>query len=566
MRISLPFGRAAIAACILLSACAAGPGIGAPATVKTKPDPALGAFLAARYADTAGDPASAANYYALALQADPANQRLVRGGFLAGVLSGSQEAVHLAPLLPDNPLALLLRGNEAALNGDYATAKTYFQNLPDDQLAALIQPLLLAWTQFGQGNEQEALKILQPSFNNSAFGAVYLLNAALIADAAGDTKSAAELYGAVSPASPNLRLAQILASWYARQGDRGQAEAVLAALVAAHPDLAIALPQLRQQMNAPVISTPAQGMAEAYLTLAASLSQPQAVFLRTVFLRFALELRPNLSAARLILANTQINGDDPSYTPTRVQIENALATLGPIQPSDPLYGPAAVQEASLHAMLGEPDQAVALLDRILTSHPHNAGLLAAAGDIRRTANQCNLALPYYQKAIAAVGDPPPANAWPLFFDRGICEDQMGNWVAAEPDIEKALRLSPNQPYVLNYLGYSWAKRGEKLDQAKAMLKKAVALDPNDGAVLDSLGFIELKRGNTKQALAVLIQAVQLSPDDAEVNAHLGDAFAQAGLTLQAVYQWDRALNLNPDPALKAELEAKINQTSAPAAP
>lgn len=558
MHMSLPFGRLAVAACILLSACAAGPGSSAPVAA-TQPDPALGAFLAARYADSISDPASAARFYAIALKADPNNQELAEEGFLAGVLAGSPEAVQLAPRLPGNALAALLRGNEAAMTGDYAGAAQFFQALPGDQLAALIEPLLLAWTQFGQGNEQGALNTLGPAFNDNAFGAVYVLNAALIADAAGDAKNAAQLYGAVSPASPNLRLAQILASWDTRQGNKAQAEAILAALVAAHPDLAIALPQIRQQMTSPVISTPVQGMAEAYLTLAASLSQPQAVFLRTVFLRFALELRPDLSAARLILANTQVNGDDASYTPTQVQMENALATLQPIQPADPLYGPAAMQEANLLSNLGQTDQAVALLDGLIATHPGNAGLLAAAGDIRRGAGQCQLAVPYYRKAITALGNPPPGTAWTLFFDRGICEDETGNWAAAEPDIEQALKLSPNQPYVLNYLGYSWALRDEKLDQAKAMLTKAVALDPNDGAVLDSLGFIEMKRGNTKGALAVLAQAVELSPNDAEVNGHLGDAFWQAGLALQAAYQWDRALSLHPDAKLQAELEAKINQ-------
>ncbi len=164
------------------------------------------------------------------------------------------------------------------------------------------------------------------------------------------------------------------------------------------------------------------------------------------------------------------------------------------------------------------------------------------------------------------GNPPPAAAWTLFFDRGICEDQTGNWAAAEPDIEQALKLSPNQPYVLNYLGYSWALRDEKLDEAKAMLTRAAALDPNDGAVLDSLGFIELKRGNTKGALELLIQAVELSPNDAEVNGHLGDAFWQAGQALQAGYQWDRALDLNPDAKLQSELEAKINEHFGPRTP
>ena len=563
MPISLPFGRAAIAACIMLSACTAGPGGSAPAPLAqpnlAASNPALGAFLAARYANSVNDPASAARFYATALKANPGNQALAESGFLAGILSGSPEAVRLAPHLPGNALASLLRGNQAAMNGNYAAAAQFFTALPQDELAAMIEPLLLAWTQFGQGDEQGALNTLGPDFNDNAFGAVYVLNAALIADAAGDTKSAVQLYGAVSGDSPNLRLAQILASWDTRQGHADQAQAVLAALVAAHPDLAIALPQLEKQIHVPVISTPVQGMAEAYLTLAASLSQTQAAFLRAVFLRFALEMRPDLSAARLLLANTQINSDDPSATPTKIQMQNALATLAPIPPADPLYGPAALQEASLLASLGQTDKAVALLDGMIASNPGSAGLLAAAGDIRRSAGQCPQALPYYQKAIAIAGNPPPPDAWTLFFDRGICEDQMGNWSAAEPDVEQALKLSPDQPYVLNYLGYSWALRGENLDQAQAMLTKAAGLDPNDGVVQDSLGFVELKRGNTRQALALLIQAVQLSPDDAEVNAHLGDAFWQAGQPLQADYQWDRALNLNPDPKLKAELVAKISR-------
>ncbi|MBU6448614.1 MAG: tetratricopeptide repeat protein [Rhodospirillales bacterium] len=563
MPISLPFGRAATAACILLSACAAGPGSNTPAPLAqphlAASNPALGAFLAARYADSVNDPASAARFYATALKHNPTNPQLAEEGFLAGVFSGSPEAAQLAPRLPGNALASLLRGNQAAMAGDYATAAKFFAALPRDQLAAMIEPLLLAWTQFGQGNEQAALNTLSPAFNDSNFGAVYVLNAALIADAAGDTRSAAQLYGAVSADSPNLRLAQILASWDTRQGQVHQAQAVLAALVAAHPDLAIALPQMEKQIHAPVISTPVQGMAEAYLTLAASLSQPQAGFLRTVFLRFALQMRPDLSAARLLLANTQVNSSDPTYTPTTVQAQNAIATLSPIQPSDPLYGPAALQQASLLANLGQTDQAVALLDKLIASHPGDPGLLASAGDIRRNAGQCAQALPYYQKAIAMAGSLPPSTAGMLFFDRGICEDQTGNWGAAEADIEQALKLSPDQPYVLNYLGYSWALHDENLDQAQAMLTKATRLDPNDGAVQDSLGFVEMKRGNAKQAVALLIQAVELTPDNPEVNAHLGDAFWQAGQPLQAGYQWDRALNLNPDPKLKAELEAKIRQ-------
>lgn len=560
MDISLPFGRvAATAACILLSACAAGPRFETAATM-LPPDPALGAFLAAHYAGTVNNPSKAAYYYARALRADPTSQALREDGFLAGLLAGSPEAADIAPLLPDNSLAQLYMANEAITDGDYAQAIKLFKTLPNDQLANLIAPLLLAWTEFGQGQEHAALDLLRPSFNNGPFGAVYLLNAALIADAAGDRLRAAQLYSQIPAVSPNLRLAQILSSWYARQGQSAEADAVLDALVAAHPDLEIALPQLRQQMHAPVIATPAQGVAEAYLTLAAALSEPQALFLRVVFLRLALEVQPDLSPARLILANAQMDNGPPNAPPSPIQARNALATLAPIQPSDPLYSAAMVQKATLYAMLNETDKAVSLLTQLIASRPNNPGLLAAAGDIRRDANQYAQALPYYRQAISLLGNPPPANAWSLFFDLGICQDQTGDWKAAEPNIQKALALSPDQPYVLNYLGYRWAQQGRNLAQAQSMLLKAVSLDPNDSVVLDSLGYVALRQGDAAQAVSLLTQAVQLDPQNTQINAHLGDAFALAGQNLQAVYQWDRALALDPDNELKETLVSRIQQT------
>lgn len=557
MKITLPLGRiAATAVCVLLSACAAGRNFGTAASM-TPPNPAVGAFLAAHYAGTVDDPAKAAYYYALALKTDPNSPELAENGFLAGLLAGSPQAAELAPSLPHNTLAKLYLGNEALLDGNYSDAATLFKTLPDDQLSGLLEPLLLAWTKYGQGDEPGALALLRPSFNNGPFGMVYMLNAALIADAAGDKLRAAQLYQTIPTTTPNLRLAQILSSWYARQGNTDRANAILNELATIHPDLAIALPQLRAQMNQPVINTPAQGAAEAYLTLAASLSDPQALFLRVVFLRFALELQPDFSAARLILADSQVNTPLQTMPPTATQIKNALATLAPIGPNDPLYGAALLQRATLNAALGQTQTAISLLTHLITDNPGNPGLLAAAGDIRRTANQCTLAIPYYEQAIRLVGHAPPQNSWPLFFDLGMCQDQTGNWAAAEPNLMQALKLSPNQPYVLNYIGYRWAQQGKNLAAAQSMLLRAVSLDPNDGAVLDSLGFVEIQRGHATQAIQLLTQAVQLDPRNAVVNAHLGDAFALAGQTLQAVYQWDRALNLDPDAALQAALKAKL---------
>ncbi len=543
----------AAVACVLVSACAAGPG---SAALPAEP---YGAYLAARYADAAQDPAAAARYYAIALAADPSNQALVDQGFVSAMLAGSPAAVDLAGQVQGNALAVMLRGNQAVLDGDYAQGAQDFGELPQDDLAGLIKPLLLAWVAQGGGDEPAALAGLAQKFNSPGFGAIYVLNAALIADASGDTKNAAKLYTAVSAQAPNLRLAEILASWDSRTGNAQGAQAEWAALAAAHPDLALAVPRLQAQQQTQVTNTAAQGLAEAYLTLAGSLNQPDQNLLKVSFLRFALTLRPDLTPARMLLA-TVLAGDalpQGAPPPRPAALQAALDGLQAVGPDDALYVPVMLQEASLLDTMRRLDDEVVVLNRLVVMLPANPDVLAAAGDALRNDNQCQAAIPDYSKAIAGLGAAVPQGAWTLYFDRGICEDEVGDEAAATPDLMQARAMAPNQPYVLNYIAYNWAEKGENLAQAQQMLQQAVGLDPNDGAVIDSLGYVELRRHKTKAAMALLIQAVQLDPEDAEVNAHLGDAFAQAGQPVQAVYQWSRALGMQPDATLQARLQAEI---------
>ncbi len=561
--------RSLIAVCILLSACAATPAGGAMPAGAAVDGHDYGAFLAARYADARSDPAAATQFYGVALAADPNNESLADQAFSAALLAGSPRAADLAKALPDNPLALMLLGDQAAAAGDFNGAVTRFQQLPEDGLSGLIRPLLLAWAQTGAGQPLAGIAGLKPLFDTIPFGPVYLLNAALIADVSNDMAEAAADYaqsGAMQ--APNLRLAEILASWQARQGNAAAATAEIDQIGTDDPDLQLAMPALQARLANPVVSTPAQGMAEAYLTLAGALTQPSQLSLRITFLRFALMLRPDLSAARLLLADAQTSsGTAPGPTapaPTDAQLRAALATLQAISPADALYGPAAMQQAGALAALNQPAAAVALLDRLAAANPGNVAPVQAAADILRGTGEFEPAIAEYDKAIAIVGKSPPPDEWTLYFDRAICEDQSGDWAAAQPDLTQALSMAPNQPYLLNYIGYSWALRGEKLAAAHAMIQQAVGLDPNDGAVIDSLGYVSLRQGNVGDAVSLLTQAVELDPDDPEVNAHLADAFFAEGRRLQADYQWRRALALKPDPRLQATIEERLKHAGPPA--
>lgn len=175
----------------------------------------------------------------------------------------------------------------------------------------------------------------------------------------------------------------------------------------------------------------------------------------------------------------------------------------------------------------------------------------------RAKNRFADAVAIYDRAIARVAE-PTRSAWPLFYSRGIAEERSHQWPKAEADFKEALQLAPDQSYVLNYLGYSWADRGENLPEARRMLEKAAALRPGDGSIIDSLGWVMLRQGQTGEAVHSLEQAVEISPEDATINGHLGDAYWAAGRKLEAGYQWRRALTLNPDPDDAAKLEAKLH--------
>jgi Tfp pilus assembly protein PilF len=325
--------RAALSISVALTACAAAnPG----AASDPAAGDAYGSFLAARYADAQQDSAAASHYYGMALAADPGNQSLIDEGFIAAVLSGSPQAQTLAPQVTGNALAIMLLGNQAAGIGDFAGAQAQYELLPHDSLSSLLEPLLIAWAKAGAGDPSDALAELEPLAGGSPFGAVYILNAALIADQADDMKDAVQLYGDADAGdqSPNLRIAQIMASWKARQGDITSARTILEEMAATHPALASALPTLEAKIAAPVVSSATDGLAEAYLSIAGALNQPSQTLLQVTFLRFALSLRPDLAAARLLLANVQSGAEntDPDRQPARPGTGHAAA--------DPGYRPA----------------------------------------------------------------------------------------------------------------------------------------------------------------------------------------------------------------------------------
>ena len=542
----------------LLAGCAAanplpnGPAMVQPA--QFVPSGVYGDFLAGRFASAQSDPGMATDAFLKALAAQPGNTELLQQAFLSSVMSGRSEAVQLARQLPDDPVAQLVLGDQEARSGNWQAAEQRFRALPREGLTQLLQPLLVAWSQAGAGHTSEALATLRPFVEGQRFRGIFALHAAMIADLGGFKPEASALYTIAQTGMPqmNLRTAQIVASWDARSGHPAAAQHIFASLSDSAPDMMIAVPGLEQTSTTPPVARATDGMAEAYLALGGAMRVQDSSDYAMLMIRLALDLRPDLTAARVLAADLLSNDQ---------HADAALRILASVPNSDPISAVIRMRRVGILVQLGRDDDALQELGHIGADYPDSPLPDIQRADILRSKQRYPAAIAAYSSGIAKMGT-LRADDWPVLYDRGIAYKESHDWPKAEADFRHALQLSPNQPYVLNYLGYSWTDRGEHLAEARKMIQMASDSRPNDGAIVDSLGWVLLRQGDIGGAVQALERAVELEPEDATINGHLGDAYAAAGRKLEAEYQWRRALTLNPDPEDTAKLEAKLQTPSA----
>ena len=150
-----------------------------------------------------------------------------------------------------------------------------------------------------------------------------------------------------------------------------------------------------------------------------------------------------------------------------------------------------------------------------------------------------------------------ARTGPSFYFRGICYERDKQWSKAEADMKKALELYPEQPHVLNYLGYSWIDQGLNLDEGMSMIKRSVEQRPDDGYIVNSLGWAYFRLGNYDEAVENLERAVELKPVDPTINDHLGDAYWKVDRAPRGQFQWSHARDLKPDADELKTIEKKL---------
>jgi tetratricopeptide (TPR) repeat protein len=296
-----------------------------------------------------------------------------------------------------------------------------------------------------------------------------------------------------------------------------------------------------------MIKTPEEGMAEVFYGLGELLANEGGVGMGILYLQMALYLQPDHSFALVSLAN--------AYESAR-RYEDAIAAYDRVAKDTPLQSEIEIRKAFDLNSLDKVDEAKVILDKLAAEDPKDVKALDALGSIMRVRKRYSEAVDYYTRALALVKEPAKRH-WSLFYSRGTCYERLKNWPPAETDLKKALKLYPDQPMVLNYLGYSWVDQNHNLKEGMSLIEKAVALKPDDGYIVDSLGWAHFKLGNFKEAVRFLERAVELKPEDPVLNDHLGDALWRVGREREARFQWDQSLTLEPEPEEVEKIKKKL---------
>jgi tetratricopeptide (TPR) repeat protein len=518
----------------------------------------LGAYLAARHAQQVRDFATAAHYMGAALAADPANDELVRRTFLFRVGEGNiTDAIPLATRIADldrrSGFADLVLVLQQLKSGHYREALDRARASPADGAQRVTGPMLTAWAEVGLGQTMEAQLALAGIEARNTLPELTLFHRALIADVTDHIDEAARTYDQLTANTAHLtwRMVELAGNFYERH-QRDAAARRLYQRVKASTDNAAIVDAALQRMTTGVIpprliATPRDGAAEAMFDFASILNSRTTLDVALIYARFALYLKPDFPIAQLLLAEI---ADELGHH------QEALADYRAVDRASPLAWSARLREAAMLDELGHTDDAVAKLRQMATEHPHDRQPAVELGDILRSHDRFKEAVVAYDDAFARFGQTQPRD-WRLYYSRGIALERSQQWARAESDLKRALELEPEQPLVLNYLGYSWIDQGQHLDRALRMVERAVALRPNDGYIVDSLGWAYFRLGDYDKATVNLERAIELVPEDATINDHLGDAYWRTGRHLEARFQWNRALLFKPDPAETAKIQGKL---------
>ena len=515
-----------------------------------------GAYLAAQAAAGANDFDEAAYWYNVALRADPGNPLLIENALASMIAAGDAVgAVSVAQAAEDSGLQSqvvnLLLDADAARRGDWEAILSAHE--AGRSVSPLVDGITRGWAHLGLGDVDRALSAFDEVTETPWMASFGLYHKAFALATVGDFESARDILSAEPPEGPMVtrRGSVALAQAMSQLGQNAEAADMVTELFGPDPDLGLTLLRDTLEAGEPVpfdiVSSPAEGLAELYFAIASVAGDDTTRSFNLIYARLAQLLNPHdadiaLHAAQLLeeLGNLELAG----------------AAYASIPQDDPAFYDAEIGRADVLRRANEPRLAIEVLQNLTRSFPDKPLGHISLGNALRFESRFADARLSYTNALDRM-TPNDPRLWFVHYMRAVASHQLDDWPEAEADFRQALVFNPGQPQVLNYLGYSLVERGEKLEEALAMIESAVSEQPENGAIVDSLGWALFVLGRVEEAVAPMERAVELEPLDPIINDHLGDVYWTVGRYLEARFQWNRALSFDPDEELSDRIRRKL---------
>jgi tetratricopeptide (TPR) repeat protein len=215
-----------------------------------------------------------------------------------------------------------------------------------------------------------------------------------------------------------------------------------------------------------------------------------------------------------------------------------------------LYGNAQINIGIILKREGKVAQAIEVMERAVRNNRDMPGLYVYLSSLYEEDKKLSSAEKILREGLLAL-----PNSIDLHYSLGVLYEKTNRFHESINEMESVLKIDPANADALNFIGYTYADRGIRLDEAEKMIKKALTLKPGNVYMIDSLGWVYFRQNRMDMAIKYLKEASDGLPKDPTIAEHLGDAYAKAGKMSEAIEIYKRALKLNP---ANGDLQKKID--------
>lgn len=518
-------------------------------------------YLGAVVAESSGDLAQSAAYYFNAMKDAPNSRYLLEAAFTYQLAVGNVEtAVDLAQRLDNmggsTPVSFLMLAAKAAKEGNLAALQQALDKSQALSTELLQFELAKAYIALERGDEIEKIVATLKAYTPHPSLAPYQqFHIARLYELAGNTQQALVFYELAAEKDPGSIFNTLqLGRLYEEMGEQEKAADIYTLFDAVKPSSTLLLDvkkRLETKQTPPKFkATLQENIAEVLFGLGTLMTNPETLLASQQMMHIAKYLAPTHNFAAFYVANLADRRQDYAA---------AAKHYAQVPPQSPAWFAAQLRLADVLVEDQKGREAKAVLRGMIDEYANQYQLYQALGDIYYAEKKYQRAIRYYQRALAAVETPTTAHA-ALFFSLGGCFERLGDFSRATENLQMALNLSPNNPAILNYLGYMWLEQNKNLEQATTYITQALLLQPGDGAITDSLGWAYYKQGNYKKAVRLLERAAELLPNDPTINSHLGDVYEKLERFDEARTHWQRALDLGLENATEVQrMQQKLEE-------